>query len=537
MTSRRWPRHSIASAVSQYVRMSGALRQYLRTPQPLDWEEMVRLGLASRERNFLETVRRGVFEQPSNPYLEMMRQAGCTYGDLERGVCRDGVETTLRLLAREQVYLTHDEFKGKQPIVRSGRHLVAGPSCFANPLVRGGLEISSGGSRSNGTQSRTAVAHRLHREAYTALHSRELGLADRRYVCVRPILPAIAGLADVLHFARLGHALDHWFAPGGDSAASLHYRAMTGYLVALQRLHGLRVPFPSYLPGNDFSPAAAWIARRGRQGVRSTVGCYVSHGVRVAATALENGWDIEGSLFLVGGEALTESKRRVIESAGGEVFTRYFITEIGALGFACRQMRTGNCVHLFSDSVATVNPPEDAPLFSTVVSPLLFTTLVPYAPHILINAEMGDSAVLETAPCDCLFSRLGFRTRLRDIWSYDKLTGHGVTLAGSDLLRILEESLPSRFGGSPADYQLVESEGKAQTELTLLVSPRVPISSTGEVTRFFLAEVRRTHGGALASRLWSHAGSFQVLLREPYSTPAGKVLSLHLLRASNELSL
>ena len=36
--------------------------------------------------------------------------------------------------------------------------------------------------------------------------------------------------------------------------------------------------------------------------------------------------------------------------------------------------------------------------------------------------------------------------------------------------------MPARLGGGPGDYQLVEREGAAQTQLTLRVSPRVGVS-------------------------------------------------------------
>ncbi len=518
--------------ISQFAGLAAGLRAYLKSPQPSSWHGLIRGQLDSRERNFLATVRQGIFENPRNPYLEMFRLAGCAYADLEQEVRRHGLVRTLEDLRRSGVFLNHDEFKGKQTIVRDGRELAAGAGAFANPTLRGGLVITSGGSRSAGTSSTSGVAHRTQREAYTALHSQELGLEGRRHVNVRPVLPAIVGVADVLHYSRLGQKVDRWFAPGGGSADSVHYRLMTAAMVAIQRWHGLPAPFPSYLPPNDFLPAARHLARRRGEGVSCAVGCYVSHGVRVAAAALEQGLDIEGTMFLVGGEALTGAKRRVMESAGWTVYPRYFITEIGAIGFACRQMRSGNCVHLFGDSVAAIRHSRPAPFSGQTVDSLLFTTLLPCSPHILINAEMGDTAVIEPATCHCTFTGLGFRMQLRDISSYSKLTGQGITLAGADVLRLLEEKLPARFGGSPADYQLVESEGRNQTEIALVVSPRVSCGSEDQIRDFFLSEIRGLYGGALASRVWTHADGFRVTRREPFQTRAGKILPLHLLGGS-----
>jgi hypothetical protein len=55
---------------------------------------------------------------------------------------------------------------------------------------------------------------------------------------------------------------------------------------------------------------------------------------------------------------------------------------------------------------------------------------------------------------------LGWTTHLRDIRSQEKLTAGGMTFLDTDLIRVLEEVLPARFGGAPTDYQLVEEEAE-----------------------------------------------------------------------------
>jgi hypothetical protein len=86
------------------------------------------------------------------------------------------------------------------------------------------------------------------------------------------------------------------------------------------------------MPPDDFSAVAAWIAGRRREGVACAVAGHASPTVRVAAAAMEKDLDIRGTLFQVGGETLTDAKRRVIENAGTEVFPRYVTTEIGMIG-------------------------------------------------------------------------------------------------------------------------------------------------------------------------------------------------------------
>jgi phenylacetate-coenzyme A ligase PaaK-like adenylate-forming protein len=255
---------------------------------------------------------------------------------------------------------------------------------------------------------------------------------------------------------------------------------------------------------------------------------YVSPAVRVADAARAAGLDISGTLFFVAGEALTDAKRAAIESTGAEAFPAYGITEAGAVGMACRQMRSGNCVHLYSDSLAVVNRIRRAPLSDVEVNSLLFTNLLPFSPRFLINAEMDDSGIVEPATCQCEYTKVGMTMQVRDIFSYGKLTGQGITLFGTDIVRILETALPGRFGGVPVDYQLVEQEGGRQTELVLRVSPRVH-AEAGDVRDFFLGEVSRCYGGTLASRLWKHAEGLKVVFVEPSATRSGKVLPLHVL--------
>ena len=80
---------------------------------------------------------------------------------------------------------------------------------------------------------------------------------------------------------------------------------------------------------------------------------------------------------------------------------------------------------------------------------------------------------LKQGLASCPLERYGYTEHISRIRSYSKLTGEGVTLVGSEMLRILEEVLPSRFGGSPLDYQLLEEEDEQGfTRLHLLVSPK-----------------------------------------------------------------
>jgi hypothetical protein len=520
---------TVWSKLGYYGRMASGLYSLLRAPRLSDPDGMIRRQMENRERHFLELAQRAIFANPANPYCQLFELAGCRYDDLAEAVRRDGLEATLATLHRQGVWLSHDEFKGKQPIRRSGREIRATPSSFRNPRIKGRLESVSSGSRSGGTRVRKSALEWRHWEAHYVLNIREFSLVARPHLHLRSILPAGEGLLVSLVYSRLGHPMEKWFSTCARSLDSSHYQAATHALVLLARWCGERVPFPTYLPPDDFLPVAQHIARRRQQGPPCVVSAQCSPAVRVAAAASERGLDIRDTIFFVAGETLTEAKRRAIEVTGAEVFTRYWISEIGPIGFACRQMTAGNSVHLFHDSVAVITYRRAAPLLGAEVDSLLFTTLLPSAGLVLINVEMDDAGVLAPATCDCAFSHAGFTTQVRDIFSYGKLTGQGVTLAGADILHILEEVLPARFGGGPTDYQLAEEDGDRQARVILRVSRRVPLPSPEALRDCFLRELRQFQGGAGASRLWRSTQAVEVVHADPLTTHTGKVLSLHLL--------
>jgi hypothetical protein len=487
-----------------YANMTLGVYRLLRTPY-MSGIDRLREQMAHREERFLEIASRRVFANPRNPYYELFRLAGCEPGDLADSVKRCGLETTLSRLASEGVYLSHDEFKGKTPLVRAGREIQFTPDVLLNPVGRGYIESVSSGSRGCGTPTRKGLELQLYRDSYDDLLTREFDLRGRERVLVMPTLPSSIGLGNSIRRARAGQRIDHWFAIRGTFRDSGYYRAATHFMVAFGRCLGAPIPRPTYLPPNDFLPVAQWIARRKREGRPCAMRSYVSPAVRVAAAARDYGLDISGTIFFVGGEALTDAKRGIIESTDCEVYPGYGITEVGSVGHACRRMKTGNDVHVFRDALAVIGRTRRDPLSGLELPGLSFTNLLPFAPRFLINADMDDSGVLEPATCQCAYSAIGMTTQVRSIFSYGKLTGQGITLFGSDVVSILETALPRRFGGAPGDYQLVEHEGKGQTELILRVSPRTGAESMAEVRDFFLAELRRCYGGTLAARLWNHS--------------------------------
>jgi phenylacetate-coenzyme A ligase PaaK-like adenylate-forming protein len=252
----------------------------------------------------------------------------------------------------------------------------------------------------------------------------------------------------------------------------------------------------------------------------------------VAAAATANGLDLTGCSALTAGEALTEAKRRVIESSGMTVYSSYGTTDFGGIGMPCAQMTEGNCGHVMKHAIALVSRKQETAWTDTAVNSLYATSLLPQSARIFINAEIGDTGVIESATCDCLFSKLGFDLQVRDIAAISKVTAQGVTIEISELVPLLEEALPARFGGHPGDYQLCETEAGSQTELVLRISPGVSKASAEEILTHFLGEVKCVYGGSLSVVSWLHSSGIRAEVAPPILAATGKFRAVRLLGVS-----
>lgn len=525
---------SLTSNLRNYWRVAAGVREYSRQPIPSNLADAVRGQVDQREETWLALVRRAIFVDPQHPYKRLFDLAGCEFGDLEQSVRSTGLEPTLGKLYDDGVYLTVDEFKGKAPIVRHGREITSTPSDFHNRLEDAWLEVTTGGSTGRRTPIPSGTASLLARDTISALMIAEFSPQDCARLIVRPILPSSIGVMMGLSMSRMGCPIDHWFATGGGVKDSLHYRALTRYLVQVGRWNGASMPAPEYLAPGDFATPIEWIAREKRNGRPTILSAFVSPAVRMAALARERGLDVEGSIVMAGGETVTDAKLNVLRQAGMHYSSRYWISEIGAIGMGCRNMLSEARSHLMRNQVAVISRLRQQAITQTSVNALLFTSVSPLCASVVINAEMGDTAVLAPSNCDCSLSQAGLNWEIRDISSYSKLTGQGMTVMGADVAALIEDRLPRQCGGVPADYQLVERHGTGQTELELRVSPRAGVKDLATVKREFISGLRRVYGGSLATRVWEHSDGLTVIEAEPFATPTGKVLPLHLAAAQGQ---
>src|SRR5208283_91916 len=69
-----------------------------------------------------------------------------------------GLEQTLRMLLREGVYLTVDEFKGRRPLVRGSMTIPCHSDQLRNPLVTPHFLALTSGSRGHATRVQLDMA-------------------------------------------------------------------------------------------------------------------------------------------------------------------------------------------------------------------------------------------------------------------------------------------------------------------------------------------------------------------------------------------
>jgi hypothetical protein len=194
-------------------------------------------------------------------------------------------------------------------------------------------------------------------------------------------------------------------------------------------------------------------------------------------------------------------------------------------------------MHLLTDQHAMITRRRAIEGGDHEVDSFVLTSLSPNAPKVLFNVEVGDTGTIEPSRCGCAMHRVGLQTVLFGVYSFEKLTGEGMTLPGTDLLTVIEEALPARFGGSPLDYQVVEEEDDAgRTRMTLFVHPGVGVVSPDQVIDAFLGELERLRPKSSIPHIWRQAGTLRVVREAPRLTRGGKQIPFHALGSHRSVS-
>ena len=520
------------SDLKMYGRFALELRRYLRNPLNFNAAvETVKTLNAARESNFLAVLERGIFADAGSPYLPLLRQAGCEMADIRSMVGTRGLESTLHALRDAGVYVTFEEFKGRTPIVRGAVEIPTNERSFDNPFLQRHFTTRSGGSTGRASRMAYDLDHLAVAAAYEMLTYHSHGVLEAPVALWRGVLPDGAGIVNLLRLAHFGNVAKRWFSPRGfhqlDSSLR-RFRLATQFVVLAGRFYGVSLPWPQHVPLD----APETVARWAHDAVSDTGSCVVvatvSGALRVSLAAIEDGLDLSGTWFRVAGEPLTHAKAKGIEASGAKLFTTYGFAEAGRVAMGCADRNDPSDVHLAQGICALIQHERCLPGMDVAVPAFHFTSLLPSTPKILLNMESDDYGVMETRRCSCALDALGMHVHLREIRSFAKLTGEGVSLIGSDVVRLLEEFLPARFGGSALDYQLAEVEDQhGLTRLNLLIHPRIDIPDHCQVDQVVLEALSRFSVSAWsASTTWAQSGAIHVLRQAPVWTEQGKMMSL-----------
>jgi hypothetical protein len=492
--------------------------------------------LEQRADDFLALADAAVFGGKETPYRRLLARAGCERGDLVRLVRREGLEPALLALAREGVYLTVDELKGRRPVVRGGVTLEVSPESVWNPLARPHfLHYRSGSSdgRARRAPSPVDFAHLRDRlvNLCLALHARGgIGWSHAYWD-----VPGSMVMVYLLENGAFDRPAVRWFTQVDLSAEGLHprYRWSGRLMRAECALFGVRLPSPQYAPLDDPAPILAWLGRTLRDRRTPHLKTYASSAVLLAQAAEAAGLDLTGAQFTVSGEPATPARLAAIRRSGATAVQRAGSSELGPIGYGCLAPDTAGDLHHFADMHALIQPGAAECPAGLRPQSLLFTSLRRASRTVFLNVSIGDQAERLDSDCGCPLFGLGWRTRLRGLRSHEKLTTGGMTFLDVDVVQVLEETLPARFGGGPSDYQLVEAEGEhGEPSVRLLVHPRLGHLDERAVADAFLDAIGPGSGVERVMALqWRGGRSVAVERRPPVTTAVGKIQHLHRERA------
>lgn len=505
------------SEIGGLWRFARGARRFVRdTLTPAQAAPLIRRRIADRQHTFLDKLNSSVFQHPRSPYLQLMKAAGCEFGDCQRLVRASGVEATLETLREQGVCIGWDEFKGRVPVRRAGREWLFSERDFDNPFAREHFRASSSGTSGRPVRTRMDLEDMDEATADWAVWFDAHGWIGRPLIFWETEGTGLA--SRYLKCARFGMPFRKWFISTRETKFEHRLRASVVHTIARR---AARLPQPELASVAEAHRVAAFVRSLLDSGEKPLVNTSPSAAARLSSLVLEQGCRLDGVTFFLSGEPVTLARKRSIEASGACAVPTYGTSEAGWIGAQFPDAESPDEVHVFRDAYAVIARDGS----SSDPSPLLFTSLRRAGPKVLLNTELGDSAFLLHGAAGAALD-LGYTLRLHTIRSFRKITAWGMTLAVGDLYPLVEESLPRRFGGGFAHYQLVEDhDATGAASLRLIVSPHIRGATDDAIREYFFGELaKRRSYYAIMSSLLRQADALKIERRTPYAGPRGKVL-------------
>jgi hypothetical protein len=294
-------------------------------------------------------------------------------------------------------------------------------------------------------------------------------------------------------------------------------------------LAGINMPGPQFIPLENPFPIVKWMTNSITKGKTPYLLTYPSSALRVCQSALQAGISLEGAQMTVAGEPCTQTRMDFMRSTGAAVLPKYGIMETGPVGYGCLSPGFCDDIHVLDDIHAIIQTEESNEDERLRENSILFSSLMPTAPLVMLNVSMGDQAFLSRRRCQCPLEKLGWKLHMHTIRSFEKLTCGGMNFLDSDVMRVLDEILPARFGGSPTDYQLVEEDDDSgEPILRLIARPGLGMIDKRALIDAFIEGISRSDNTQRVMGMALSLGNrVRVERREPFKTRSGKILHLH----------
>jgi len=515
--------------IKKYYRFCMGMRKYLRHTISLnESRQIIKRQFKKREELFLRIVEKGVYGNPKSPYLKLLNSAGWEFGDIKSSTKSIGIEHTLEKLVRDGVYVNFEEFKGRKKAVRNEVALDFRESDFDNPFLSRHFDVESGGSGGLGTRTMIDFDFLSYEAAHRALVLDTYGLMDSPSIIWFPILPGSAGTTNILRQVKIGRPCLKWFSQVDKRSIRppIKDRFGTGFIVFSGGLFGRKIPNPKHVDLKDAHKIAIYISSIMKDRSKCCVWSYVSSAIRICIAAKDKNLDFTGVTFFVSGEPLTKTKSEEIKSSGAVAVPYFAFAEGGIIAHGCANPGETDDMHILRDRVAVISHKIRPRYFHKTVDALLFTSLIPESPKILLNVETGDHGLIDSRECGCRFEGYGFSDHISSIRSFEKATSEGMTLMVSDLIRIVEDVLPAKHGGGSTDYQALEEyDGAGLSFINIAVSPRVGPVDDADLKQTIIQALGKGGGSKrLMARILSDAEAIKIKRMDPIPTMRGKLL-------------